>query len=125
MRTLVALKILLHDKATTAGWLLPLHYFREHGIDDYKSWLSESYFAGTHEGAIHDVLERKADVGAAKNTVFSRLASSDPRVPGELMILRRSPDVHRGRMDFAIRGSLPGPSPPPSVRQKPCPRLKR
>jgi len=81
------------DKATTAGWLLPLHFFQTHGVDDHRSWLAESYFAGTHEGAIYDVLEKKADIGAAKNTVFNRLASSDPRVSDELMVLTRSPDV--------------------------------
>jgi phosphonate transport system substrate-binding protein len=81
------------DKATTAGWLLPLHYFQTHGIDDHRSWLGEGYYTGTHEGAIYDVLEKKADIGAAKNTVFYRLASGDPRVSDELMILTRSPDV--------------------------------
>jgi phosphonate transport system substrate-binding protein len=81
------------DKATTAGWLLPLHYFRTQGIDDHRSWLRETYFAGTHEGAIYDVLEKKADIGAAKNTVFQRLAGSDPRLSDELTILARSPDV--------------------------------
>ena len=81
------------DKATTAGWLLPLHYFKTHDIDDHRSWLKESYFTGTHEGAIYDVLDRRADVGAAKNTVFRRLARSDPRVSDELIILARSPDV--------------------------------
>jgi phosphonate transport system substrate-binding protein len=81
------------DKATTAGWLLPLHYFRTQGIDDHRSWLRETYFAGTHEGAIYDVLDKKADIGAAKNTVFQRLAGSDPRLLDELTILARSPDV--------------------------------
>jgi phosphonate transport system substrate-binding protein len=81
------------DKATTAGWLLPLHYFKTQGIDDHRSWLKEVYFTGTHEGAIYDVLENKADIGAAKNTVFQRLARSDPRLSDELTILARSPDV--------------------------------
>jgi len=81
------------DKATTAGWLLPMHYFKTHGIDDHRSWLKEAYFTGTHEGAIYDVLDGRADIGAAKNTVFRRLAKSDPRVSEELIILARSPDV--------------------------------
>lgn len=81
------------DKATTAGWLLPLFYFKEQGISDYKTWFQESYFAGTHEDAILDVIEKRADIGAAKNTVFYRLAVSDARVVGELEILARSPFV--------------------------------
>src|SRR5690554_5312017 len=29
------------DRATTAGWLLPLHYFKELGIDAPEAWLGE------------------------------------------------------------------------------------
>jgi len=81
------------DKATTAGWLLPLYYFKTHGVDDHRAWLRESYFTGTHEGAIYDVLERKADIGAAKNTVYSALASQDSRIEADLTVLTVSPDV--------------------------------
>ena len=81
------------DKATTAGYLLPLHYFKDRGIDDYHAWFAETYFTGTHDGAIYDVLEGKADIGAAKNTVFYADAEKDPRVTDELLILTRSPDV--------------------------------
>ena len=80
------------DKATTAGYLLPLAYFEEHR-ENYRTFLKESYFAGTHEDAILDVLNRKADIGAAKNTVYERLGASDDRINKELIILERSPDV--------------------------------
>ena len=94
------------DKATTAGYLLPLDYFHEHGIADYKNYLKETYFAGTHEDAIYDVLNGKADIGAAKNTVFQRLASENPRIPEELVVLDRSPDVPENalalRKDIAV-----------------------
>jgi len=81
------------DKATTAGYLLPLEYFHKNGISDYKHYLEEIYFTGTHEDAIYDVLNKKADIGAAKNTVFQRLAKADPRIMKELVVLERSPDV--------------------------------
>jgi phosphonate transport system substrate-binding protein len=81
------------DKATTAGWLLPLHYFKEHDIDDPVSWLGEVYYTGTHEDAILDVVNGKADVGAAKNTVFSTLAGADERIDRDLLILATSPPV--------------------------------
>ncbi len=81
------------DKATTAGWLLPMYYFKTHSIQDSGTLLKETYFAGTHEGAIYDVLDKKADIGAAKNTVFVRLADTDLRVSQELLILAKSPDV--------------------------------
>jgi len=100
------------DKATTAGYLLPLEYFRKHGIKDYKGYLKEAYFAGTHEDAVYDVLNRKADIGAAKNTVFQRLAKADPRILKELVILERSPDVPenalalRKDIDVSVRNLL-------------------
>jgi len=81
------------DRATTAGYLLPLDYFHEHGIEDFRSFLGEFYFAGSHENAYYDVLDGKADVGAAKNTVYKRLASEDPRLQTELMPLAQSPEV--------------------------------
>lgn len=81
------------DKATTAGYLLPLAYFKKHGIHDYKTYFKEAYFTGTHEDAIYDVINGRADIGAAKNTVFFRLAETDSRLSDELIILDRSPDV--------------------------------
>ena len=81
------------DRATTAGYLLPLAYFKENGIDDYQKFLRETYFAGTHEAAIYDLLDKKADICAAKNTVFIKLAARDNRLTQELALLARSPEV--------------------------------
>lgn len=100
------------DKATTAGYLLPLAYFKEHGVEDYKTFLNETYFTGTHQGAIYDVLNKKSDIGAAKNTMFDRLAADDSRITEELVILARSPDVPenglavRKDLDDAIKHKL-------------------
>ncbi len=100
------------DKATTAGYLLPLEYFRNNGIGDYKAYFHEAYFAGTHEDAIYDVLNRKADIGAAKSTVYERLANADGRITRDLLILARSPEVPenglavRGDIDDSVKNAL-------------------
>jgi len=94
------------DKETTAGYLLPVGYFKTKGIKNYKKYLKEVYFTGTHEDAIYDVLNKKADIGAAKNTVFERLAVSDSRISDELMILERSPEVPENAL--AVRKDLNG-----------------
>ena len=91
------------DKATTAGYLLPLAYFRKHQ-KNYRTFLREYYFAGTHEDVINDVLDKKADIGAAKNTVFNRLAKSDGRISEELLILAESPEVPENAL--AVRKNL-------------------
>ncbi len=94
----------LIDKATTAGYLLPMHYFKENGIKDYKTFLKEVYFAGTHENAILDVLNKKADIGAAKNTAFERLANNDLRIKNELLVIEKSIDVPENAL--AVRKNL-------------------
>jgi phosphonate transport system substrate-binding protein len=93
MKDMKGKRFVFVDKATTAGYLLPLEYFHRNGVKNYRAYLGEAYFAGTHEDAIHDVLEKKADIGAAKNTVFERLARNDPRINKELLVLVKSPEV--------------------------------
>lgn len=88
------------DKATTAGYLLPLDFFHRHGISDCRTYLRECYFTGTHEDAVYDVLNGKADIGAAKNTIYDRLARTDPRIGKELVVLERSPDVPENGLAF-------------------------
>jgi len=92
------------DKATTAGYLLPMAYFHEHAVRKPRQYLAEIYFTGTHENAIADVLDRKADIGAAKNTVFERMAAKAPRIRNELQVLAVSPDVPENAL--ALRGNL-------------------
>jgi phosphonate transport system substrate-binding protein len=92
------------DQETTAGYLFPISYFRENGIEDYQKLLGEFYFTGTHEDAIHDVLNGKADAAAAKNTIFERLAAKNPRFNEELLILARSRAVPQNCL--ALRSDL-------------------
>lgn len=100
------------DRATTAGYLLPLAYFREHINGDYKTYFKETYFAGTHDDAIYDVLNGEADIGAAKNTVFDKLAAHDKRIKDELLIIETSPEVPenglavRSSTDSAVKNKL-------------------
>ena len=92
------------DKATTAGFLFPLAYLRRHGVTDYRTYFREVYFAGTHEAATHDVLDKKADIGAPKNTIFERLAQADTRIRRELVVLEKSADVPENAL--AVRRDL-------------------
>jgi len=91
-------------KATTAGYLLPLAFFKDNGIEDYRGFLKEAYFTGTHEDTIYDVLNKKADIGAAKNTVYYEMARANARIEEELAVLARSPDVPENGL--AVRNDL-------------------
>jgi phosphonate transport system substrate-binding protein len=78
------------DRATTAGYVFPLAYLRQHGIADPLAFLGESFFAGSYDAAVFAVLDRQADIGGAKNTIFERLARENGRVRSELRIVGTS-----------------------------------
>lgn len=81
------------EKATTAGYIFPLAYLREHGVDDIEGFFRERIFTGSHDAAISAVLDRKTDVGAAKHSIWDRVKRENPRVDQELMVLAQSPPV--------------------------------
>lgn len=79
------------DKATSAGYIFPMAYFRENGVSNIDTFLKEYYFAGSHDAAIYAVLNKEASVGCAKNTIFDMLAQEDPSVKEGLVIIAKSP----------------------------------
>jgi phosphonate transport system substrate-binding protein len=93
------------DRATTAGYVFPLALLRERGIRGGRDFFGESWFTGSHDAAIHAVLDGKADAGAAKNTVYDRLRAEDPRIDRELRILAESPPVPSNGL--CVRRGLP------------------
>ncbi len=97
--------IALVDKATTAGYLFPLAYLKRNGVKSMDTYFKEAYFAGSHDAAISAVLNKKAEVGCAKNTIFDMLAKADPKVREDLVILAESPEVPSN--SFALRKDIP------------------
>jgi phosphonate transport system substrate-binding protein len=81
------------DKATTAGYIFPMAYFRENGVKNIDTYFKEYYFTGSHDAAIYAVLNKEADIGCAKNTVFEMMVRNDLAVKNNLVILSTSPDV--------------------------------
>jgi len=100
------------DKATTAGFLFPLAYLMRNGVSDYKAYFKETYFTGTHEAAVDDVLNKKADVGSAKNTIYERMAQTDKAISRDLVVLAKSANVPenalavRRDLDIALKRAL-------------------
>jgi len=100
------------DRATTAGYLFPLAYFKKYGIGDPKLFFKEAYFSGTYQSAVYDVLDKKADAGATKDTVIKRLAEVDNRVKNELVFLAKSSEMPdnclavRNTLDKAVKARL-------------------
>jgi phosphonate transport system substrate-binding protein len=81
------------DRATTAGYVFPLAWLRQQGVAEPERLFAETWFTGSHDAAIAAVLDRKADVGAAKHPVWDRVRAESPRVDRELIILASSPSV--------------------------------
>ena len=86
-------KMAFVEKATTAGYIFPIAYFKKNGVTNIDTFFSEYYFTGSHDAAIYAVLDKKADIGAAKHSVYDRVRRADPRVDKELVILAESAKV--------------------------------
>ncbi len=95
------------EKATTAGYIFPLAYLKEQGVTDTDYFFSETFFTGSHDAAIHAVLTGKADVGAAKHSVYDWVRQHNPKVDQELVILADSPRVPSNGL--LVRNGLPEP----------------
>ncbi|GAB4340860.1 MAG: phosphate/phosphite/phosphonate ABC transporter substrate-binding protein [Desulfobulbaceae bacterium] len=85
--------IVFVDPATAEGYLFARAFFRRNNIENLDGFFSRHYFSGSHASAIFAVLDGRADIGVAKNTVFNRLASRDRSIRHELLILAKSPPV--------------------------------
>ncbi len=81
------------DRATTAGYVFPLAYLKASGVADVERFFGETYFTGSHDAAIDAVLKERADVGAAKHSVYERVRAQAPRIDRALVILAESPPV--------------------------------
>lgn len=86
-------KMAFVEKSTTAGYIFPIAYLKENGVTDINTFFSEHYFTGSHDASVYAVLDRKADIGAAKHSVYDRVRKVDPRVDKELLILAESAKV--------------------------------
>ena len=97
--------LVLVERATTAGYVFPLAWFKLQGVKDINTYFSDHFFAGSHDAAIDAVLNNKADIGAAKNTIYERMRESHPQVDKELVILASSPRVPSNGL--FVRKNLP------------------
>jgi phosphonate transport system substrate-binding protein len=97
--------VALVERATTAGYVFPLAWFKRQGIEDINTYFNDHFFAGSHDAAIDAVLNNEADIGAAKNTIYELMQKTHPQVDKELVILKSSPRVPSNGL--SVRASLP------------------
>ena len=112
VRQMKGKRLALVARATTAGYLFPMIFLKRAGVVNPETFFREVYYAGAHEGTIDDVLDRKADVGVSKNTVYDRFAAENPRIGRELVVLGTSDDVPenalalRKDIEDSVKGKL-------------------
>jgi len=96
------------EHATTAG--LPVsrwHISRQAASRMPSSSSARASSPGAHDAAILAVLNREADVGAAKNTIYDQLAGENRRIEQELVILAAS-GVRSPELSGRAQGPRPG-----------------
>ena len=54
---------------TTAGFVFPMAWLKQHGVDETSTYLGEQFISSSHDRVIAWVLNGKADFGAAKSTI--------------------------------------------------------
>lgn len=86
-------RLALVHQATYAGYLYPLYYFKERGIDNPEAYFSKIIFAESHDKAIFAVLRGEADIAAAKDLVYQRIIKENPDLKKNLTILSASKPV--------------------------------
>jgi len=86
-------KMAFVDKATTAGYVFPVAYMKEQGVTDVNKFFSEIFYAGSHDASLYAVLNKEADVGSSKNTIYDIIRISDPRIDKEIVIIAESSKV--------------------------------
>ncbi len=97
--------VALVDPATMEGYLFVLSHLRRHGVQDPASFFSRITFTGSHASAIFAVLDGRAEIGAAKDTVFDKMVAADPSIGRELRVLARSIKVPE--VTLCVRKELP------------------
>ncbi len=78
------------DRATTAGYLFPMLYFKQHGFAAPQDFFGKTLFSGSHDASVMAVLNGKADAAAAKDLVLMRVGEKDVRVALDLLMLATS-----------------------------------
>ena len=67
---------------------------------DFDAFFSRTTQSAKHDTVVYKVLERQADCGTVKDSVFDKLAKSDERVKKEIVILATSQPFPDGNVMF-------------------------
>ncbi|MDX1765123.1 MAG: phosphate/phosphite/phosphonate ABC transporter substrate-binding protein, partial [bacterium] len=81
------------DRATTAGFIFPLIYLKDHGVNRPEDFFGKIFFSGSHDASVLSVLNGDAHAGVAKDLVLIEAGKKDPRIALDLVMIASSPPV--------------------------------
>jgi len=81
----------LEERATSAGYVFPLAWFKLQGVKDINAYFSDHFFAGSHDAAIDAVLNNKADTGAEKTPFMNECGDYTHGLTRNLLSLQALP----------------------------------
>ena len=76
------------DETSLGGWQMAWMELHEQGIDPYKDFRSLA-FAGTHDAAVLEVLNNKADAGTARSETLEKMAKKGKIDLAKFRVLNR------------------------------------
>lgn len=86
-------RLALVHQATYAGYLYPLYYFKQYGVNKLDTYFSKILFAGSHDKAIFAVLRGEADIATPKDLIYQRVIQENPDLEKKLIVLAVSEPV--------------------------------
>lgn len=96
--------LILVDRATTAGYIFPMYFFKYSGISNIDDYFAKLIFAGSHDAASWAVYNGEAEVGGVKNHIYNAMAEEYPDFNEQMQVLVESPEVPSNGL--AVRSSL-------------------
>ena len=85
--------LVLVDKATTAGYIFQLSYFKYYGINNIEDYFSRISYANSHDAAAWAVYAGEADIGGAKDNIYNSIMEEYPDFKEQMVVLGESPEV--------------------------------
>lgn len=95
------------DKSTTAGYLYPILFFRQHGIARPEDFLGSIVYTGSHDLVFTKVARGELDAGAAKDLILAGLVKTDPALAGALRVIATSPPVPNNVFVLGVKQDFP------------------
>jgi len=86
-------RLALVHRATYAGFLYPLLFFKEYGVGDLEKYFSKVMYVGSHDKSIFAILNGEADIATPKDLIYQRLIKENPDLEKKLVVLSASMPV--------------------------------